>query len=281
MPVTLADALPYGLRDCKITPYTDASGTTLGSTSYDLARMQTLTFGETEEFEELRGDDKLVTTHGKGAKVEWDLEAGGISLPVWSILSGGNVVESGTTPNRQVVLRKKGSDSRPYFRIDGQIISDSGGDVVARIYRCKCNAKIEGKFGDGTFFVTSVGGIGLPMTDDVNDLLYDIIQNETVSTLTTTPSGNPIAPPSGLVMSSITATGATVTWGAVTGATSYHLQTSDDNGATWSEVSGDVTAPTVTKALTGLTTGKSYWVHVKAIGTANSNYSESKYFKTA
>ena len=41
--------------------------------------MQTLTFGETEEYEELRGDDKLVATHGKGAQVEWDLEAGGIS----------------------------------------------------------------------------------------------------------------------------------------------------------------------------------------------------------
>ena len=103
--------------------------------------MQTLTFGETEEYEELRGDDKLVATHGKGAQVEWDLEAGGISLKVWSILTGGQIIESGTTPNRKVIMRKRASDARPYFRIDGQVISDAGGDVVARIYRAKCNTQ--------------------------------------------------------------------------------------------------------------------------------------------
>ena len=37
----------------------NAIGSVLGSTSYDLPHIQTLTFGETEEYEELRGDDKL------------------------------------------------------------------------------------------------------------------------------------------------------------------------------------------------------------------------------
>src|SRR6478609_1132658 len=115
MSTPLPEALPYGMRDLKVTPYADAQGSVLGSVSYDLPNMQTLTFNETEEYEELRGDDKLVAVHGNGAQVEWDLEAGGISLPIWAIFTGGQIIESGTTPNRTMTLRKRSTDQRPYF----------------------------------------------------------------------------------------------------------------------------------------------------------------------
>ena len=133
--MAIADALPYGLRDVKLTPYTDDGGTVLGTVSYDLPNAQTFSFNETEEFQELRGDDRLVATHGNGAQVDWSLEAGGISLTVWSILTGGQIVVSGLTPNRVEIMRKKGSDVRPYFRVDGQVrrIPDSElqpGDLV-------------------------------------------------------------------------------------------------------------------------------------------------------
>lgn len=280
MTAPMPESLPYGMRDLKVTPYADAIGSVLGSTSYDLPHMQTLTFGETEEYEELRGDDKLVATHGKGAQVEWDLEAGGISLKVWSILTGGQIIESGTTPNRKVIMRKRASDARPYFRIDGQVISDAGGDVVARIYRAKCNAKIEGKFGDGTFFVTAVGGVGLPMLDDNNDYLYDIIQHESKVVLATTPEANPIPVPGNIVVGSITATGATVTWDAtVPAATEYTLHFSDDDEVTWET---PVTSDTNSKALTGLTADHEYTLQVKAkVGGFYGEYSDSVPFTTA
>ena len=57
--------LPFGLRDIKVTPYTDATATALGS-SVDFPNARTLNFTETEEFEELRGDDRLVASHGAG-----------------------------------------------------------------------------------------------------------------------------------------------------------------------------------------------------------------------
>lgn len=261
----ISDALPYGLRDVKLTPYTDDGGTVLGTVSYDLPNAQTFTFNETEEFQELRGDDRLVTTHGSGAQVDWSLESGGISLTVWSILTGGQVVVSGLTPNRTEIMRKKGSDVRPYFRVDGQVISDSGGDIVARVYRCRCNDSIGGDFGDGQFFSTSVSGKGLPLLDDTNDLLYDIVRNETKSNLNATPTANPLPTPSGLTASAITATGLTLTWSAVTGATSYRVQRSTDAGVTWTDVSGDVTAPAVTKSITGLTTATTYRFRVAGI----------------
>lgn len=261
--MAIADALPYGLRDVKLTPYIDDGGTVLGTVSYDLPNAQTFSFNETEEFQELRGDDRLVATHGNGAQVDWSLEAGGISLTAWSILTGGQIVVSGLSPNRVEIMRKRGSDVRPYFRVDGQVISDSGGDIVARVYRCRCNDTIGGDFADGQFHVTSVSGAGLPLLDDVNDLLYDIIRNETKTTLTGTPAGNPLGTPSGLAASSVTSSGCLLSWTAVAGATSYRVQRSTDAGATWSDVSGD--PETNSKSITGLTSATSYRFRVASI----------------
>lgn len=187
-------ALPYGIRDCKLTPYTDAAGTVLGETSIDLPNMQTFSFSETEEFQELRGDDRVVTTRGQGAQVEWSLEAGGVDIRVWAILTGGSVTESGTAPERVVTARKRSSDNRPFFRLEGQAISDSGGDVHAIVYRCRANSNIEGSFSDGEFFITSASGLGLPLMDEDFDLLYDFVQNEVKTPIPNTPVANPTGP---------------------------------------------------------------------------------------
>ena len=194
---TLTDtSLPYGMRDVKLTPYTDAAGSVLGAASIDLPNMQTLSFSETEEFQELRGDDKVVTTRGKGSQVEWSLEAGGYNAKVWALMTGGSVDETGTTPARSVTLRKRSTQARPFFKAEGRAISDSGGDIHMVIYRCRCNASIEGNFADGEFFITNASGIGLPLLDESGnedgDFLYDIVQNETATPIGLTPKANPV-----------------------------------------------------------------------------------------
>ncbi len=185
MPLTNTP-LPYGMRDLKLTPYADAAGTTLGATAIDLPNMRTLSFSETEEFEELRGDDRLVTTRGRGAQVEWEIEAGGLSLDVWKAMSGGTITESGTTPAIKKVFRKAGRHSRPWFLMEGQIISDSGGDVHAILYRCRATEELEGEFSDGEFFLTSGSGAALPLLSDTADVIYDIVQNETAVPISAT-----------------------------------------------------------------------------------------------
>lgn len=257
MSAPVADALPYGVRDCKLTEYIDAAGNVLGSTSVDLPYMQTLSFSESEEFQELRGDDKLITTRGQGAQVDWDLEAGGMSTPVWAILTGGDVVESGLTPNRVIELRKKATQSRPFFRIDGKIISDSGGDILVRIYRCRCNDTIDADFSDGEFMTTAVSGVGLPLLDDTNDLLYSIFRRETSAALTLTPDPNPIQSPLNLTAGAVTGTSpaasVALTWTPVAGATSYKVEKSTDGGTVWASA---ITNPTSANATpTGLSSG--------------------------
>ncbi|ABD58440.1 major tail protein [Mycobacterium phage PLot] len=264
-------ALPYGLRDVKITPYADEGGTVLGDTSYDLPNAQTFSFNETEEFTELRGDDRLVATHGNGAQVDWSLEAGGISLVIWSILTGGQLIQSGLTPNRKEIMRKRGTDVRPYFRVDGQVMSESGGDIVARVYRCRCNDNIGGDFGDGTFHITSCSGVGLPLLDEANDLLYDIIRNESKTSLTLTPEPNPLQSPQNLSAGTTTATSVVLTWTEVVGADEYRVQKSSDAGVTWSLVD-DVDTATIT--ISDLTASTAYQFRVATkVGSALSVYS--------
>lgn len=265
--MALDTALPYGIRDCKITPYIDAAGTTLGAESVDLPNMQTFSFSETEEFQELRGDDRIVTTRGRGAQVEWSLEAGGISLEAWAIFTGGEIIESGTTPNRKTILRKKGSDSRPFFRVEGQAISDSGGDIHTVVYRCRCNDSIEGEFADGEFFVTSISGLGLPLLDDSNDLLYDFVQNEQKTAVSLTPPPNPLPTPQNVTPGAVTATSVALTWDEVADATSYLVEQAVSPYTTWTAVSnangGEPT--TASTVVAGLSTATAYKFRVKAV----------------
>ncbi|ACI12444.1 major tail protein [Mycobacterium phage Konstantine] len=262
MTAPVADALPYGVRDCKLTEYIDAAGNVLGNTSVDLPYMQTLSFSESEEFQELRGDDKLITTRGQGAQVDWDLEAGGMSTPVWAILTGGDVIESGVSPNRVIELRKKATQSRPFFRIDGKIISDSGGDILVRIYRCRCNDTIDADFSDGEFMTTAVSGVGLPLLDDTNDLLYSIFRRETSTALTLTPEPNPVQSPLNLTAGTVATTSVALTWTPVAGATKYGVYYKLDEATSYTKFETEPTAANV--SLTGLTADKLYNVHVTA-----------------
>lgn len=260
MTAPIMEALPYGIRDCKITAYADAVGSILGDTSLDLANMQTFSFSETEEFQELRGDDRIVTTRGQGAQVEWELEAGGISLRMWAIFTGGEIIESGLTPNRKITLRKFATAARKYFKVEGQAISDSGGDIHTIVYRCRCNDTIEGEFADGEFFITSISGLGLPLLDEGFDLLYDLVQNETAVTIPTTPIANPFGSVEAPTVTDIASTTVTVHWNDITGPTSYDVEKSVSPYSTWTAAAGgDNIVPGTEEAdITGLTASTAY-----------------------
>lgn len=257
------DALPYGIRQIMLTPYVDLQGTILAATSYPLPVAMTLGFSETEQFDELRGDDVLVAVHGRGPQVDWSLEAGGLPITPWSIITGGMVIEEGVTPNRKVRLRKSGDDQRPYFRIDGRSVSDSGGNIVARIYRAKANGRIQADLRGGAFQTSNIDGIGLPLVGDDARWLYEFCRNETDAPLAATPEANPLGVPVGLKVGTITATSVVLTWDAVDGADTYVVQKSSDNGVTWSSAGTPPTLPTLT--VSTLTASTSYQFRVAVV----------------
>ncbi len=84
--------------------------------------------------------------------------------------------------------------------------------------------------------------------------------------------------PTGLASSSITTTGATVSWAAVSGATSYTLQYKTAAATTWTTVSG---ITTTSRALTGLVAGTTYNYQVAAVcSSGTSAYSTASSFTT-
>jgi hypothetical protein len=177
--VTLpAYALPFGLRDVKVAAMT---GDATYGALVDLPASRTLAFAESEETEELRGDDTVVARRGTGKTVTWSLESGGVSLDVMKVLMGGTQTLTGTPPNEKETLAMLGTDSRPYFKIEGQIINDNGGDLHAVIYRAKLDGDVGGEFTEGAFYLTAADGIGIPRVDGK---LFDIVHNETAAAIT-------------------------------------------------------------------------------------------------
>lgn len=175
----LDTAYPFGMRDIKITPFTNSSTETLG-TPIDLPAGRTLSFTEAEDYEELRGDDKVITARGTGPGVEWELEAGGYKPVAVHAIYGGTLTETGITPDLVSSLRKKATDARPFFKAEGQAISDNGGDVHVVLFRCRATGDFEGEFADGSWFLTNASGTAFPSQAAATlDALYDIIYNET------------------------------------------------------------------------------------------------------
>lgn len=180
--MTLPTILPFGLRDVMIYPIDSTTGT-VGS-GIALPNSMTFSFSETETYAELRAGDSLVATHGDGPVIEWKLEAGGISLEAWVVLSGGALVSAGTTPAQTKTFTKLTSDSRPYFQVEGRAISDAGGDIHCTVFRCKADSSLEGEFGQGAFFLTNAAGKGLG--DPTSKKLYIFKQNETTTVISST-----------------------------------------------------------------------------------------------
>jgi hypothetical protein len=178
------NALPFGLRDTKVTSYTDSLATTLAGASTDNPNARSLSFSEAEDFEELRGDDKVIAIRGVGPSVDWEMEHGGISIPAFKIMNGGNSVTSGVTPNQITTYTKKVTDFRPYFKAEGQSVSDLGGDFHGIIYKCRASENLEGELADGAFWLTGASGRGLPATLAAEiDTLYKFILNETLTAI--------------------------------------------------------------------------------------------------
>lgn len=179
----LGTTLPFGLRDVKITPYTDLTATVLGA-SIDLPNSRTLSFAEVEDFTELRGDDSVVATHGNGPGVEWELEGGGVSFEIVAAMYGGTISSTGTTPNQVKKIEKDITDQRPYFKIEGQSISDNGGDMHAVIHRCKATDNLTGTMGDGEWFLMGASGIGMKsLAAATLNKVWAWVQNETITAI--------------------------------------------------------------------------------------------------
>lgn len=199
--MALGTSLPYGLRDVKLIQYPTLDAISFGSVLTDLPIARTMSFNDTEEYTDLRGDDALQTSHGQGSQAEFEIESGGISFAAHAILAGGIVIETGISPNQVKRFRKKSTDQRPFFTAVGQAISDNGGDFKSYLWRCRSTGNVEGELADGEFLIPSVSGIGFPCKvagnvagTEILDSVYDFVQSETIASIAAPALDTPAVP---------------------------------------------------------------------------------------
>ena len=164
----------YGLRQIKLTSY-DAT-----PVEVFLPAARTLTFSETFTDAVLEGDDKEVSAVAFPKGLEWDLEAGGITLEALAVMTGETVTLSGTTPDQVETMIRHAGTSSPYFKIEGRSLGDSGDDIIVTIPKAKLTS-LEGNFEFETFSLTKCSGKGI---DDGTLGLYSVAKNETAGALT-------------------------------------------------------------------------------------------------
>lgn len=170
---------PFGLRNVVLVSAD-------GSSHVSLPAAQTLTFGERVVSDELAGNDRVTAVVSIPDAVEWELEAGGISLEAYALMTGRTVTESGTTPHRTNTLYGQAAIAFPYFKIYGKAISDGTDDIHVKIPKAKITDTIEGEFANGKFWVTKCKGIAVETLIDGQMRTYVFAQNETEASLPTT-----------------------------------------------------------------------------------------------
>ena len=168
--------MPFGLCQLKLIGVTNAGTVTLPVG-------QKLKFKERVASAELKGDDviKAVASMSEGA--EWEIEAGGLSLEAYALMTGRTVTASGTTPAGTVSLKAgTGFHAFPYFKVYGKVLGVGLDDVHCKLHKCKLTSGVEGSFENGKFFATAIKGVAV---DDGTNGAFEFVQNETATVLPT------------------------------------------------------------------------------------------------
>jgi hypothetical protein len=168
--------MPFGLSELKLIGVTNAGTVTLPVG-------QKLKFKERVASAELRGDDVLKAVASMPEGAEWEIEAGGLSLEAYALMTGRTVTASGTTPAGTVSFKAgTGFRSFPYFKIYGKALGVGSDDVHCKLFKCKLTDGIEGSFANGEFFTTGIKGVAV---DDGSNGAFEFVQNETATALPT------------------------------------------------------------------------------------------------
>jgi len=174
MPLT-SNVKPFGLRQITLVPLPTG-------TAVVLPAAQTLSFKESLVSGELRGDDAVQAIAAITDKIEWSLEAGGISFDAIKVMTGRAIAATGTTPAQKNTMIIAAGDTYPYFKIYGKVLNDDGSDVHCLIYKAKLTDGLEGEWKDGEFFIQSASGIAISNGTKIAELVH----NETATTVPAT-----------------------------------------------------------------------------------------------
>lgn len=153
---------PFGLRDILLVSMDNEE-------SADLPASRTMSFTERVMSAEFTGDDELQGVVTIPIGCEGDLEAGGISLTAYALMTGHELTAGAGTNTLE-----GNTSSFPYFQIFGKSVDDEGGDIHCKIFKAKLTEALQGEFKYGEFFVTKMKFVGVK----VGGRAFEFVANE-------------------------------------------------------------------------------------------------------
>lgn len=168
----LSTVYPFGLRQVRLL---DAAGTN----AVALPGAMLLHFVERMGGVEFTAEGVAVGAASRAVALDWELEAGGLSLAAWAKLTGRTASDAGSTPNQTKTLAGDTDEAFPYLRIQGRSVGDSGDDVYVTLYRAKVTS-FDGSWRGQEFWVTACAGVAV--RDSTNGL-FQVVQRETAAAL--------------------------------------------------------------------------------------------------
>ena len=124
-----------------------------------------------------RGGDALVALASAPNGVEWEMEALGLTLEAYALMTGGTVT---VTPESQLGLADgttvlpSNSERNPYFNIYGKALGVGADDIHYVIIDAKLTEGMSAPLADGEFTKASFKGLALD---------WSIVQEETATNL--------------------------------------------------------------------------------------------------
>lgn len=161
--------IPFGVKDAKLTPLPAGTGA-------DLPRIRSIEVSVTSDTTELTGDDSTVAVRQFNLRVEGSIEAGGLNPAAIAIMVGGTVVSSGSTPNAIKTISIGDTTVAGYFKLEGQMLADDGGDLHIIVYKAKMTSGPSWTFTGGEFALTTGDFTGVM---DGDGKIVDLVFNET------------------------------------------------------------------------------------------------------
>lgn len=164
---------PFGLREVVLKR---------GSLVAALPVSQTLMFGDEVVTGRLSGDDRLaaITTFPTNGK--WSLEAGGISLAAYKVMTGRDATETGSSPNRVTEMAAQARVQYPYFTIFGRSLGDGDDDLLVKIPYAKITVAPSGELKLDEYYITKCEGLAI---DYDGNGFYILRQRETAADVDT------------------------------------------------------------------------------------------------
>lgn len=127
---------------------------------------------------ELAGNDHTVAVAALADVMEWELEAGGMPLAAYGLMTGRALAIEGNEPEHTSTLAGAALDDFPLFRIYGRSLGDEDDDLHVKIFYCRLSGEPKGLFGDGEFWTTECNGVALRGPDGLFEVVHNVTAQE-------------------------------------------------------------------------------------------------------